>query len=203
MPPKSRGRSTTRNQPKGPRSQSNASTKTEHSEHARHPNDQQNRRRSSSRHSTNSVKSNRSTHKPNREPTAEELERQEFHKNQQKLINEVISQMVEREMLKMLNNLHTKGKLDTAKCEKALREYKEIGAQIKEEWQYIRTVHVLILCVGEGVDLRYTFLYFPFPPLFFQYIILIALSSDQCWTVFHDWGLDSRKTLKFMISYIQ
>jgi hypothetical protein len=138
MPPKSRGRSTTRNQPKGPRSHSTASTKTEHSEHARHPNDQQNRGRSSSRNSTHSVKSNRSTHKPNREPTPEELERQEFHKNQQKLINEVISQMVERDMLKMLNNLHTKGKLDTAKCEKALREYKEIGAQIKEEWDDAR-----------------------------------------------------------------
>jgi hypothetical protein len=138
MPPKSRGRSTTRNQPKGPRSHSTASTKTEHSEHARHPNDQQNRGRSSSRNSTHSVKSNRSTHKPNREPTTEELERQEFHKNQQALINEVISQMAEKEMLKMLNNLHTKGKLDSEKCARAVEEYKQIGADIKQEWDDAR-----------------------------------------------------------------
>jgi hypothetical protein len=127
-----RGRSTTRNQPKGPRSNSTASTKTEHSEH-KHPNDQQNRGRSSSRHSNKSRNSHLGNNTKKDDPSPEELARREFHTNQQALINEVISQMTEKEILTMLNNIHTNGMLDPEKSAQAVKEYEEIGRKITTE----------------------------------------------------------------------
>jgi Spy/CpxP family protein refolding chaperone len=114
--PSTRGRTAKRknddNKPSnGPRSQSRSSNSS------KHPSEKRNQ--SASGRSQNSG----GNHKPHhnhgphvqKELTEEQKQHLKFHRDQQQLINEVISSITEKQMLAMLENIHTKGILDATK----------------------------------------------------------------------------------------
>jgi hypothetical protein len=119
----------------GPRSQSRASNNSQH------PGENK-RSQSASGRSQNSGGKHKPQHNNGphvqKELTEEQKKHQQFLKDQQLLINEVISSITEKHMVKMLENIHTNGAKDETKSQEALKEYKELGAKIKQEWNDAR-----------------------------------------------------------------
>ena len=119
----------------GPRSQSRASNNSQH------PGENK-RSQSASGRSQNSGGKHKPQHNNGphvqKELTEEQKKHQQFLKDQQLLINEVISSITEKHMVKMLENIHTNGAKDETKSAEALKEYRKLGETIKQEWEDAR-----------------------------------------------------------------